>query len=423
MHRSLKPPPGVRRHGAGWQARVSVAGAGRSVQQFELATSFETMAEWQEDERYRLRKDARTRNPLAGATPGSFAQDVTTYLAAIAAMPDLARRRKDLYLWVAEFGTRRRATITSTEIRTVRDRWLTVGPKMVYRKKTTDTPAHWEAVTTPLAGSTVNHRLRALSNLYRVLDASADPPKRNPVRAVPEADETPALPRMIPLEKIEALLAALPDRGQGLRHQPRSPVSLTKLRLRVLTWTGLDPAQLIALPRAAVDLDAGTMQTAPRKKGAGAAPVLLPLLPQAIDAFRDYDAAGLWGRAFSTDSVLKSFKRAAQAVGLRPAGVRVKDLRHSFGSRVFLSSGNLRAVGELLQHQDDRTTRRYTLAAVNPVLTAALRPLHPVTPRADTPSVGPIAGPAPPDDTGKQAEISGSARKKTEAVRVKNRRK
>jgi integrase/recombinase XerC len=295
----------------------------------------------------------------------------------------------DIQEWVDRFGSRRRQTITSQEIWAIRDQWLTVGPKWVYRKLT----GQWEAVATPLSGSTVNHRLRALSNLYRVLDG---PLKPNPVRAVPEAVESPALPRMILPEKIAALLAALPDRGKPRRHARRPAVSATKIRLRIMAWTGLAPAQLVALRRLDVNLEAGTVQTAQRRKGTGAEPVLLPLLPQTVDAFRDYDAAQLWQQGFSTSSVSKSFKIAAKKVGLPPS-VRVYDLRHSFGSRVFLSSGNLAAVGELLQHQDPRTTRRYLLAAVNPVLTAAIAPLRP---QPETPAAGPQAGPRGADESG-----------------------
>jgi Site-specific recombinase XerD len=69
--------------------------------------------------------------------------------------------------------------------------------------------------------------------------------------------------------------------------------------------------------------------------------------------------------------VRKSFLRAVKSVSTL-TGLRPYDLRHSFGTRVFLTSGSLHAAGELLQHADKRTTKRYTLAAVNPVLTAAL---------------------------------------------------
>lgn len=394
----MKPaalPPGIRRHGAGYQTRVGV-GPERSSAQWALNTPLEEMTAWLVDERHRL--EVQARNNTTPIEPGTFAADAKKYLKTITAMKDHARRATDIQEWVDLFGTRRRQSITSQEIWAVRDRWLTVGPKWVYRRKTEDTPAHWEAVATPLAGSTVNHRLRALSNLYRILDASANPPRRNPVRAVPEAPEAPAVPRMILPEKIDALLAILPDRGRPVRGQRRPIVSTSKIRIRIITWTGLDPEDLMALDRTDVDLDGATMQPAGRHKGAGTAPVRLPLLPQAVDAFRDYDAAQLWKKRFSTSSLLKTFKRAAKGVGL-PPGVRVKDLRHSFGSRIYLSSGNLRVVSELLQHRDERTSRRYALAAVNPVLTAALLPLHPPAP-PHTPPAGPIAGPHATEESG-----------------------
>lgn len=385
-------PSGIRRHGAGYQTRVSV-GADRPTAQWSLNTPIAEMEAWIADERHRLEVDGR--DQASPIEPGTFAADARKYLKTIAAMKDHQRRAQDIQEWVDLFGSRRRQTITSQEIWAVRDRWLTVGPKWVYRRKTTSAAAHWEAVAKALAGSTVNHRLRALSNLYRVLDASANPPKRNPVRAVPEADETPALPRMILPEKIDALLAALPDRGRPARGQRRPTISASKIRITIIAWTGLDPEDLMNLDRADVDMDHATMQPAGRLKGAGTDPVLLPLLPQAVDAFRRYDAAKLWKTRFSTSSLLKTFKCAAKAVGL-PATVRVKDLRHSFGSRLYLSSGNLRVVSELLQHGDERTSRRYALAAVNPVLTAALLPLHPA--KTDTPHAGPLAGPSTPKE-------------------------
>jgi integrase len=359
--------PGVRRHGAGWQVRVAVAGAGRSAAQFPLDTPHAELRAWQEDERHRLRLVARRQGGRGRAAAGTFAADARTYLAAVAAMPDIKRRRKDIALWIAEFGERRRHSITAAEIRAVRDRWLTVGPKHVYRKATRDRPGRWEPVATPLAGSTVNHRLRALSNLWTVLDGRRAP---NPVREVPEADETPAAPRAIDYATIARILAALPDRARAGRGEKRGTVSLTKLRLRVMAYTGLPPAQLMALTPAHVDLEGATLLVDERSKGKGVAAARLPLLPEAVAALRDFAAAGAWGK-FSTSAVRTSFLRAAKKVCTLP-GLRPYDLRHSFGTAVFLASGSLHAAGELLRHADKRTTRRYTLAAVNPVLTAAL---------------------------------------------------
>lgn len=393
------PPPGIRRHGAGWQVRVSVAGVGRSTKQFALEESFDRMVEWQEDERYALRKETRTRDPFVGAKRGTFADDARRYLDAVAALSTIEERRRDIALWVAEFGPRRRASITAAEIRAVRDRWLTVGPKMVYRKPTRDLPGLWEARPLPLSGSTVNHRLRALSNLWTVLDGRRAP---NPVRDVPEADETPELPRDLPYDLIQRILDALPDRGRGLRHQKRATVSLTKLRLRVMAWTGLAHKQLTALKREHVDLEAGTLLTW-RKKGKGVEPERLPLLPEAVEALRAFFAAGAEG-PFHASSMRQSFLRAVAKVEPLP-GVRPYDLRHSFGARVYRVTGNLQVVAELLRQTDLRTTRRYALAAVNPVLTAALAHWR------DTPHAGPGAGPAPSEKSGKPEEKSGEERK------------
>jgi integrase len=357
---------GKRRHGTGWQVRVSVAGAGRSCTQFPLEATEQEMQAWQEDERYRLLLIAR-RHRRDGTQAGTFAADAKRYLKAVAAMRDIKNRRKDIALWVQEFGPRRRHSITADEIRAVRDRWLTVGPKHVYRKATRDRAAYWEPLEKPLAGSTVNHRLRALSNLWTVLDGRRAP---NPVREVPEADETPELPRAIDYETITRILEALPDRGRPERHQKRSTVSLTKLRLRVMAWTGLPPAELMRLTAEHVDLERGAVLIEPRQKGKGVEPARLPLLPQAVEAFRDFAAANAWGK-FSTSSVRQSFIRATRNIS--PAGgLRPYDLRHSFGTQVFLSTGSLHAVGELLRHADKRTSRRYTLAAVDPVLRSAL---------------------------------------------------
>jgi integrase len=177
-----------------------------------------------------------------------------------------------------------------------------------------------------------------------------------------------------------------------------------------MAWTGLSQKALAALQPSQIDLVAGTLLTTARRKGAGVAPALLPLLPQAVTALRAFAAANAWG-PFSAASMRKSWLRAAAAAGL-PPGTRPYDLRHSYGTAVFLASGSLEATGALLQHADARTTRRYALAAVHPVLTAALgRWPH-------TPQAGPVVGPAPPEDIGKQAANDGSERPSVETSRA-----
>ena len=72
------------------------------------------------------------------AMPDTFAADTENILKAVRALPTIAERTKHIGLWVERFGHMQRRAITSAMVRTVRDEWLTIGPKMVMVKATTD---------------------------------------------------------------------------------------------------------------------------------------------------------------------------------------------------------------------------------------------------------------------------------------------
>lgn len=168
---------GIRRHGLGWQARVFVSGMPPSAQAFPLDTDEREMQEWRRAERIRL-LHARGEQAIAGRLPaGTFERDAQRYLESVRALKDYRGRCYDIALWAAVFQGRRTHSIRPHEIRAQRDAWLTVGPKRVYDRKA----QRWVLREIPLAASTVNHRLRALENLYTVLF----PQGYNPVRDVP----------------------------------------------------------------------------------------------------------------------------------------------------------------------------------------------------------------------------------------------
>jgi integrase len=353
---------GIRRHGLGWQASVSVSGVGRAYQAFPIDTTEEEMQRWRSSTRARLELQRSAVDRRAPA--GTFAADAQRYLASVTAMPDYKGRVYDIGLWVLLFGHRRSATIQAHEIRAQRDRWLKYGPKRMYNRHT----RAWDDQAVPLAASTVNHRLRALENMYTVLW----PNRENPVRQVPEADEPDPEDRSIPHDVIEAILALMPDRGRGIKGHARSTVSQSKARIRLMAYTGLTHAQLMALGRGDLDAELPAVRLARRRKGKGVAGGWKPLPAEAIPAIRQFVAAEAWGR-FSRDALRQSWRRACvKFFGPDAPLIRPYDLRHSYAGAVLDATGSLTVTQHLLSHADPRTTERYAARAIPEWLRSAM---------------------------------------------------
>jgi integrase len=307
---------------------------------FPLSTPIAEMQDW--------RRDQRQLHKTAPLEPGTFEADAKRYLSRVKAMPSYTDRARDIQLWVDVFRGRRRRTIRPDEIRGVRDAWLLAE----------------------FAGSTVNHRLRALSNLWTVLDGRRAP---NPVREVPEADEPDITPRAIPYALVRAILDALPDRGHAAKGDPIPDVSKTKARLRVMAWTGLTHVELAALERKDWDDVASTLFVKSRRKGTGGKSRTIPLTRDGRAALKAFDEADAWG-SFSRSSLHASFRRACMVIANQrktPKAVRAAllqlrpyDIRHSHATALYRASGDAHAAAEILGHRSRQTTARYINAAV-----------------------------------------------------------
>jgi integrase len=354
---------GITKTKTGWRAVVRVRGI-LYTKRFKSDTSQTTMQNWRAAARVdALRRDAqRARKRLP---TDSFAEDVETYLKAIKAMPTYRMREADLNAWVAALGTddrgkpRSRSEITSDEIRAVLHGWR-LGGRLVRRHVhdwRTRKPITVVIGLAPLSESACNHRRTALMHLWHVLDGKSAP---NPVRDAPRFREPDPEPRGIPLETVSAILDAMPD-------------SATKARCLVMAWTGLPHATLMQLTAANVRWDDNAVYVPRRRKGKGTKARVVPLLPQAIEAFRMMERFSAWG-PFSRDSLRRSLHRACDALGLPK--IRPYDLRHSFATAAYEVSGDIRAVQELLDHADAKLTNRYALGAVNLRVTAALDKLR-----------------------------------------------
>jgi len=303
------------------------------------------MQNWRRDAQASHRVNRKRR-----ATRGAFSSDARRYLAAVTAMPSYKERVYQIGLWVTEFGDRQRDSLQASDIRAVRDRWLTQPRKR-------DDPR-------PLSPHTVNLRLRALSNLYRVLDGRR---AENPVREVDEAPEPDARPRALSYEVIEQVLAALPDRGRAGKGDTRPKWSQTRIRLRCLAFCQITPKQLKTIMPADLDLTRERLRLPARGKGKGSEAIWVPLVPAAVEAFRDLVANGLCG-PFSWGSLSKSWHRAVKAAGL--PRMTPYQLRHTFGTLIYRATRSRDAVQQLMQHASWKTSRRYTLDAEDDVRAA-----------------------------------------------------
>ena len=285
-----------------------------------------------------LRKIAPT------AERGTFAKDAERYLRAVAAMPTFKEREKHVTLWTAEFGTRARHSITTADVDTVLSRWLNDG----------------------LSASTVRNRRTVLLHLWNRLDG---PEAQNPVRRALKPVLPDAEARALTYGQIEAILAAMPDVGQGLRGKSRDDASKTKARIAVIAYTGLPHSLVKQLTPGCVDWQLGLVTVPRRHKGRGVKARTLKLTDAGLAALQHFSVLECWG-PFSNSSMIKSFHRACVAAGYPKA--RVYDLRHSYATELYRRTGDPKATAEMLLHApSSRMMGRYTIAGVEPRLKLA----------------------------------------------------
>ena len=326
-------PPGVRRHGTGYQAYVRIHGQ-LYTQHFPAGTGLDEMLSW------RQHRKAKAVLGMEDQQVGAFASDCRRYLQAVQGMPTYQDRAYRIDQWrIALGGAKDRHLITSAEIRRVLEHWKRGG----------------------LSHGSLNLRRTALLHLWTVLDGKSAP---NPVKDVPRYREIQIPLRLPTITQAEAAIAGIQKVGFTRGAKSRA-------RLRVLLWTGWPPAQLMKLQPEDVDWQGQTAYLSGRQKGRGVRGRRLPLLPQALSALQEFDAAEAWGR-FSVQSLRKRLHDGCQRARPQVKPFRVYDLRHLFLTTIALTAKDDRVVAELAMHADIRQTRRYTEQSVDPRLTEAL---------------------------------------------------
>lgn len=316
---------GITRRRDGWRVEVRVRGKLYS-KQFDFDAELADMKAWREEQV----------DLYGGAKAGTFAADVTAYLARVAAMPSYKQRAHHLALWIAALGKdRSRRSITPAEIDQVLQGWLV-----------------------KLSPVTVRKRRTALQSLFVTLDGKA---ARNPVKASANPRVPKPEARGIDYQTIAKIIAAMPtqqDVKPGVVQKP----ALGRLRVAVLAYTGSSPAALQALTPHDVDFRTASLRLVARKKGAGVAARTVPLTVEGIRALRAFDSADAYG-PFAVEALNRSFKRACKRAHVDPR-VRLYDLRHSFGRELYRLTRDLATVARFLGHAEGSTvTARYAQGA------------------------------------------------------------
>ncbi|MEE4279718.1 MAG: tyrosine recombinase XerC [Halieaceae bacterium] len=217
-----------------------------------------------------------------------------------------------------------------------------------------------EAHRRGLAASTQQRRLSTLRAFFN-WNARESGERANPAAAVLAPRRKRRLPRTLEVDEL----------GQLLRRTGDDPLALRDLAIAELFYSsGLRLAELQSLNRD--DLDHA--QRLLRVTGKGNKTRSVPVGQAALAAVRAYlavrpegrnqDAAEALflsnhGRRISARSIQARLKRLAQSSALGRS-VHPHMLRHSFASHMLESSGDLRAVQELLGHSDIATTQIYT---------------------------------------------------------------
>ena len=183
---------------------------------------------------------------------------------------------------------------------------------------------------------------------------------RNPARAVSAPKARKRLPNALDTDRVGGLVALDGD----------DPLSLRDRAMLELTYSsGLRLSELCSLDVADVDVEDGLVKVLGKGRKERAVPVgrhareairaWLPVRASLAGAGEAALFVSRRGQRISARSVQSRFARRAVERG---TGVHVHPhmLRHSFATHLLESSGDLRAVQELLGHADVGTTQVYT---------------------------------------------------------------
>lgn len=210
-----------------------------------------------------------------------------------------------------------------------------------------------------LSGQSIARHLSAIRRFYQYL-LREGLARDNPALDVRAPKSGRRLPKVADVDQLQQLLDTAPD----------DPLEVRDLAMFELMYSsGLRLAELASLDMSALDFASGEL----RVLGKGSKERILPVGGKAVAALKRWltvrpGFAGEGEKAVFVSQRGSRLSRRSIQVRLARWGVRAGAdqrlhphmLRHSFASHMLESSGDLRAVQELLGHADIATTQVYT---------------------------------------------------------------
>lgn len=210
-----------------------------------------------------------------------------------------------------------------------------------------------------ISGRSLARRLSALRGLYNfMIDSGLT--AVNPAQDILAPKDKKALPATLAPEEVSRLLS----------HNLNDPMVCRDLAMfEIMYSSGLRLAELVSIDLADLDLSIGQV----RVTGKGGKVRDLPVGEHAVNAINKWlgyrrslpgaDESAVFlssrGKRIAPRTVQMRLKKLAESQGL-DRDCYPHMLRHSFASHLLESSGDLRAVQELLGHADISTTQIYT---------------------------------------------------------------
>lgn len=235
--------------------------------------------------------------------------------------------------------------------------------KIHIRDVTTDTLRHFVAALYDL-GVSSRSQARIISGIKSFLRflSLEDYIESNPALLLESPHPEKKLPEVLRLDEIDAMIAAIDlSKPEGRRN---------RAIIETLYGCGLRVSELVNLEISRLFLDDGYIMV----HGKGNKERIVPISPQAISEIREYlperellDVKpgednilflNRRGHRLTRVMIFYIIKQLAEAVGIRKV-ISPHTLRHSFATHLLEGGANLRAIQQMLGHEDIGTTEIY----------------------------------------------------------------